>query len=145
MKALSMIQPWASLVAYRQKKNETRSFACPKKVIGMRVAIHASLTKSAIQDGTAAKLWALTALELPEEWPLGSIVAVVTITGCTPTEKVRDRVDDFEKAFGDYSSGRFAWHLDDVRKLREPIPMKGMLGFWTVPAEFDHLLLEAGK
>ena len=33
-----------------------------------------------------------------------------------------------ELAFGDYTPGRFAWILEDVRQLPEPIPAKGQLG-----------------
>ncbi|WP_253299501.1 hypothetical protein [Paenibacillus barcinonensis] len=36
-----------------------------------------------------------------------------------------------EYHFGDYSDGRFAWQLDDVVQLQEPIPAKGQLGLWN--------------
>jgi hypothetical protein len=35
-----------------------------------------------------------------------------------------------EKAFGDYTPGRYAWLLADVRRLPEPIPARGALGLW---------------
>jgi hypothetical protein len=39
-----------------------------------------------------------------------------------------------ELAFGDYRAGRFAWLLADIRALPEPIPARGALGLWDVPA-----------
>lgn len=35
-----------------------------------------------------------------------------------------------ERAFGDYTLGRYAWLLSDVRPLAVPIPAKGQLGLW---------------
>ncbi|WP_339303996.1 hypothetical protein [Paenibacillus sp. FSL R5-0519] len=36
-----------------------------------------------------------------------------------------------EYHFGDYSDGRFAWQLDDVVQLQEPVPAKGQLSLWN--------------
>ncbi len=44
---------------------------------------------------------------------------------------------DQERAFGDYSPGRYAWLLADVRALPEPIPAKGALGLWTWDGAID--------
>lgn len=42
MKAISIKQPWASLIAYGIKDFENRTWKCPQKYIGQRVLIHAS-------------------------------------------------------------------------------------------------------
>ncbi len=42
MKAISLWQPWASLLVLGLKRFETRSFPFPGAVRGQRVAIHAS-------------------------------------------------------------------------------------------------------
>lgn len=87
--------------------------------------------------------------EMPALWeclPTGCIVAVCDMVDCIPTERVLvshsleqsavSRTDGWlyinqgEKAFGDYSQGRFAWHLDKIRALSQPIPAKGALGLW---------------
>ena len=44
MKAISIKQPWASLIAHGIKDIENRTWPCPKKYIGQRVLIHASAT-----------------------------------------------------------------------------------------------------
>jgi hypothetical protein len=35
-----------------------------------------------------------------------------------------------ELSFGDYTPGRYAWILTNVKALPEPIPAKGALGLW---------------
>lgn len=41
MKAITIKQPWASLIVHGIKDIENRTWACPKKYIGQRVLIHA--------------------------------------------------------------------------------------------------------
>ena len=42
MKAITIKQPWASLIIHGFKNIENRTWACPEKYIGHRVLIHAS-------------------------------------------------------------------------------------------------------
>lgn len=42
MKAISLLQPWASLLAFGSKRIETRSWPAPAHVLGQALAIHAS-------------------------------------------------------------------------------------------------------
>jgi hypothetical protein len=46
------------------------------------------------------------------------------------------RIDDIEaqRPFGDFTPGRYAWLLDNVRPI-EPVPMKGAQGLRDLPAE----------
>lgn len=48
MQALTLHQPWASLLAEGVKEFETRSWGCPQKFIGSPIAIHAAKTKKAL-------------------------------------------------------------------------------------------------
>ena len=45
MKAISIKQPWAYLIAAGIKDIENRTWKCPQKYIGERVLIHASKTQ----------------------------------------------------------------------------------------------------
>lgn len=70
--------------------------------------------------------------------PLGAIVAVAQMVDCVPTEEfvvptpgrmmgspVREDgrlIGPQEAAFGDYTPGRYAWVLRDVRPMARPIP-----------------------
>lgn len=52
MKAISIKQPWASLIAHGIKDIENRTWPCPKKYIGQRVLIHASQRTANFWDST---------------------------------------------------------------------------------------------
>lgn len=78
--------------------------------------------------------------------PLGAIVATCRLIDCVSTDttflgwkrwqypgtehSIRWEMTEQERAFGDYSVGRYAWLLADVQALPEPIPCKGALGLW---------------
>ena len=139
MIALTLTQPWASLVSIGAKKVETRSWRT-----GYRgpLAIHAA--KGWTADDRAL-LWepdfrraleptGLVDYRVPHlHLPLGAIVATAHLVSCVRTED--DTVEATELAFGNYSPGRWAWSLIRVHALPEPIPCKGALGLWAVPAE----------
>lgn len=58
MKAITLHQPWASLIASGAKTSETRSWAPPAYLIGERFVIHASKKK----PGYATPIWSSNAL-----------------------------------------------------------------------------------
>ncbi len=142
MKALTITQPWASLVACGAKLIETRSW--PTSYRG-QLAIHAAkgfpseaewlcLTEP-FNGVLQAAGW-----DMPEEQlPRGVIVATAVLTNCIDIDNERivaglrliGRAAPHEEAFGDYSAGRYAWVLSDVRPLHEPIPARGALGLWN--------------
>lgn len=152
IKALTLTQPWASLVAIGAKRIETRSWAPHRALIGQRIAIHAAKGWTAEQRQLMAMQPFHAALregygrgliERPDsrELPRGCVVAMVTLEAVYPTSwatggsrpAVTRLLDDatypHERAFGDYGRGRYAWLLRDVRAV-EPIPARGALGLW---------------
>lgn len=146
MKALSLIQPWATLVAIGAKRIETRAWATDYRG---PLAIHASkwLTSRgcAINADVAAYLalcfeepfrTALTqgGIEHVRELPSGAIVATARLVDVRSTDAFD--VDDYERAFGDYRPRRFAWLLADVVALPAPIAHRGFPGLW----DFDDAL-----
>ena len=42
MKAITIKQPWASLIVHGIKDIENRTWSCPKKYLGQRLLIHSS-------------------------------------------------------------------------------------------------------
>lgn len=132
MKALSLTQPWATLVALKWKRVETRSWQT--RHTG-RIAIHAA--KGFPKD---CKLFAEEERMLgrvPATLPLGAIVAVATLQGCRRTEDVAHQLGALERRLGDYTPGRYAWFLSDITELAEPVPCRGALSLWEVPAEVE--------
>jgi hypothetical protein len=63
--------------------------------------------------------------------PLGMVVATCDLVRVVRTNELTHfQLDSKERAFGDYSPGRYAWLLENIHALPEPIPAKGSLGLW---------------
>jgi len=78
-----------------------------------------------------------TAADRRCDLPRGCIIAVADLTGCLHIDGA-EVMSETERAFGDYTPGRYRWQLTNVRRLPEPIPAKGALGLWqwTPPKGF---------
>jgi activating signal cointegrator 1 len=131
MKCLTIQQPWASLIAVGAKKFETRSW--PPNHRGT-LAIHAGLRRARHERAngpvTRAAL-AAAGIEDPEgQLPRGRVIAVTRLVAVHRTEDVRPILGWDQLALGDYADGRFAWELELVRRLEEPVPARGRLGLW---------------
>jgi hypothetical protein len=138
MKAISLWQPWASAIALKHKRIETRGWLPPDSVQGVRIAIHAAKCWSKHQREFAAVERAVG--RLPAQIPLGCIVATAVIADVVGVEYLRDTVGPVERLYGNYEPGRWGWVLKDVIALPEPIPFAGKQGFFNVP---DQLLASA--
>lgn len=146
MKAITIIQPWATLIALGEKQFETRSWSTKHRG---ELAIHAGkkIDRKACQTepirSTLAK-YGLTADNLPT----GAIVALCNLEECYKVDNSHDYGTIGLKAksgkfimwggsrsneyyFGDYTDGRYAWQTSNVRQLLAPIPAKGMQGLWN--------------
>lgn len=137
MKALTLTQPWASLVALGHKSVETRSWTSPYRG---PLAIHAAkgfpaIARTFYDDQFKRRAWQPNGLP----WPpvLGAVVAIAKLSDVITTERfLQGDNDPGELELGDYTPGRYAWILDDVRPLARPIPARGMLGLWEWEREF---------
>jgi activating signal cointegrator 1 len=133
MRALSLTQPWASLVAIGAKTWETRSWQTAYRG---PIAIHAAKAfpqdarRLCLTEPFTRVLVAAGIRLLSGQPPLGAVVATATLVDCVRTEVVRDSLTPEERAFGDYGDGRWAWKFEDVARLPQPIPAKGALGLW---------------
>jgi hypothetical protein len=173
VKAITLHQPWASLVAVGAKTIETRSWSTRFRG---PLAIHAGLGKAAVDDPVWRACGALTVDEGIGLYPTlsesGAVVATCQLVDVLPivaawpgndpccwTEAATeprhygDSVVAWTRAetgalihrsttdapFGDFSPGRFAWLLDDVRAIR-PMPCGGrrQLWAWTTDEPIDY-------
>jgi len=114
MKAITILEPWASLIAYGEKKIETRSWET--KYRG-RIVIHAGKSKKYIR-GVIAKF---NGIQLPDKFTLnyGKVIAIADLVDCTqfvhsliPGRNTillnGEEVTEKEIAFGDCTVGRWA-------------------------------------
>lgn len=138
MKALSLWQPWASAVAIGLKSIETRHWWT-----GVRgpIAIHAAKRWTGEEREFAAD-FAGRFDERLRNPPLGAIIATATLTACSKSEQLIGKISATEEAFGNYGPRRFGFVLTDVVALAEPIPFRGMQGFFDVPDELFGLAPE---
>jgi hypothetical protein len=137
VKALTLTQPWASLVALGAKRIETRSWATRYRGL---LAIHAAAGLGPVGGNRGLNqlvanepFWSVLQAagctfgrRAPTGLPFGAIVAVCRLVGCVPTESLSDdgfysgprsietglvrlwKLTPQEKEFGDYRAGRFA-------------------------------------
>ena len=151
MKAITIWQPWASLIALGEKKIETRSWST--KYRGT-LAIHAaaSMPKSIkVLLPTFADMLGIT--KYNGSWlyylehsvgSFGKVVATCELIDCFPIVK-NDKLNNTayadagesqyiitgkEYQFGYYTEGRYAWILKDIKPLAKPVPAKGMQRLW---------------
>lgn len=127
MKTLTLTQPWASLVALRHKKIETRSWRTPH---AGPLAIHAAKSFPAWSRdfGEAASVRALVGADY--EYPLGKVLCIVNLMGCRFTQDVREQLTPQELSFGDYDDGRYAWFLEFMEEVKGHPSATGRLGLW---------------
>lgn len=138
MPAMTLWQPWASLVALGLKPYETRDRRPPHRLLGQRIAIHAALRRPAFGDVTPdiheAMVRATDNLTWFDLLPYGAVVCTATLQDVWPGGAVQ------ADPFGDYGPGRWAWHLIDIHPLRPPVPATGsrLYGWtWAVPDRVD--------
>jgi hypothetical protein len=136
MKAITLYQPFAALIAIGAKRIETRSWSTNYRG---PLAIHAAkgfpkwakdLSKESPFSETLYSRF--VGLEIWRQLPLGSIVATCELENCAliTSHFVFHEGEEQERFFGDYTPGRYAWILTNVKALPEPVPAKGALGLW---------------
>ncbi len=131
MKAISLLQPWATLVVTGVKTIETRSWGT--KYRGP-ILIHASQGKA----GSIFTSLLFFKKYIPDfkHLPFGAIIGkatisdVIRIENLQMTDELINRLTMEEKAFGDYSDGRYAWMLEEAEQFDTPIPARGTLSIW---------------
>ncbi len=143
MKALTLTQPWASLVILGRKRVETRPVLFKHRG---PLAIHASRE---VDEGAMRNDKILAALvDLPIdpaktnwELPTGKVLGTVDVVDgarfvdapfpfCLPFPWW-DAIDELEQHFGNFATGRGGLLLANPRPFAQPIPARGMNGLWN--------------
>ena len=148
MRATTVWQPWATLIALGVKDKETRGYPPPHKLLGQRIAIHAAkrmVNVATLDPGTVAALeehgyvW-------DSDFPMGAVVATAVLADA------RQVISEFEKQvwtrgigpandknrtkaidrdpYGDFSVGRWLWCLEDIEPVDPPVLARGYQGWW---------------
>ena len=135
MKVLSIREPFATLIKEKKKLVETRSW---KTNYRGELYVHASVTKIDKETRNRKELFDLLG---NESFNFGMIICKCKLVDCIYMTK--EYVEDIKKNHyqeyicGEYKEGRYAWILEDIELLEEPIKAKGQLGIWNYYMEFD--------
>ena len=153
MKALTLHQPWASLIACGLKTIETRDWPPPRRLIGQRIAIHAGRKREVSGNLHPESLRAVLDL-FGNGWggriPLGAIVATALLEDARQVgfQRYAGRVLASSPSHtgwvepdphGDFSTGRWLWFLTDVEPCNPPVPAVGHQGLWDWKPNGDGL------
>ena len=134
MKALTIWQPWASMIVGGWKPYEFRNWAAPASIVGQRIAIHAA--KRPIKAGELRDIMdyvcspdgqrdgidpaCMDLLEqtwIRDELPRSAVLGTALLG--KPDIAARNTV-----------GVRYAWPMMAVESFAKPIPAKGAQGFW---------------
>ncbi|WP_438498054.1 ASCH domain-containing protein [Paenibacillus sp. IHBB 3054] len=139
MKAITIKQPWATLIALGEKRFETRGWQT--KYRG-ELAIHAGkqVDRDACLEPEIKAALVRNGILSISMLPTGSVIATTILKDCIRSAETwtdgyilenGERVYSPEYDFGDFTPGRYAWDLRDVKQLPEPVPAKGQLSLWN--------------
>ena len=131
-KVLTIWQPWALLFAHGIKQYETRPK--PTSYKGTYL-IHAAKAMNRIQKNICNEEFfadALTNLGIKsyKELERGVILGAYEQEICIPVKEIITKLSQQERAFGDYSPGRFVWKGIDHRIVENPIPYTNGQGYY---------------
>lgn len=147
VKAITLTEPWASLVVSGAKQIETRSWRT--NYTGL-LAIHAAKTMPVYAIDACRENFIKKALQeigivgnsssaLKQQFHLGCVIGLVRLSTIIEIKGYRQIFkgikippDNPELAFGDYTPGRFAWiFTPPIVRIPDPIPCRGALGLWN--------------
>ena len=127
MMALTLYQPWATLIILQEKRIETRSWYTKYRGV---LAIHAGST-SPVFDLRPFMPVLKRARLTADDLPLGKIIGFCDLVDVRPVQNIpRSMLTKQERAFGNYSPGRYGWILENARQIK-PIPARGMQRLWN--------------
>ena len=123
MKALTIKEPWATLIIEGYKTYEFRSW---KTNYRGKILIHAGMT---LEKENAEKF-----KEYNLDYSRGAIIGEAEITDCIfVTKEVNEKLKKINPLVYGKSGHveKYAWKLENVKKYDEPIFIKGQLGLWN--------------
>lgn len=141
MKAITIWQPYATLIMLGLKRYETRCWGTSYRG---PLIIHAAKRWDEDRDWDCSRVTELlqqqtfTAASLGDERlrlfytpmgdTLGKALGIVDLTSC---QQMKDGGSEFENQVGTFGSGRFGWECDRPQLFEEPIRHQGKQGLWT--------------
>lgn len=141
MRALTLLQPYASAIAFGGKDWENRPQPVPATIpTGSWIALHAG-----------SRWWEKTTIDsIRQVWPdcpppenhtYGAILGVWQLLGCERFDLQdydwlqKARLDPQSPVASPWAFGPYCYRVGQVRLLKVPLPCSGMQGWWRVPED----------
>ncbi|MGB6296551.1 MAG: DNA N-6-adenine-methyltransferase [Rivularia sp. (in: cyanobacteria)] len=134
LKAISLWQPWASLIPLGLKHYETRSW---KTKYRGKLLICSTAKSTKTQHLHYLKI--CNDIELPEwnetNFPHGCAIAVCDLVDCIEiTPEFIAQQSQTEILCGNWQVGRYAWKLENIQPIAESFAVKGKQGLFNIPS-----------
>lgn len=122
MKAITIKEPWATLIINGYKKYEFRSW---KTNYRGKILIHTGITK---EKETLEKF-----KNYNLEYNKGAIIGEAELVDCILVdEKLDEELRDLNPiVYGNDHVNMYAWKLENIKKYDKQINIKGKLGLWN--------------
>jgi hypothetical protein len=146
MKALTVYQPWASLIILGLKLHEFRGWPAPRFVRGQRVIIHAAarpvrygevaeIIESIYRSPATCGMKPGPTLDLLEDWCRRTAinrVGIFPLSACLGTVLLGEprRCGELFAGEPDIDARMWAWPVSAPERWRVPVAGKGAQGFW---------------
>jgi hypothetical protein len=133
MRALTICQPYAHLIALGEKPIENRDWFTSYRG---PLLVHAGLSFSWLEEGDRERY---------PDMAFGAVVAVAELVACLRlSDGPQGWPSRYQRLYGhEHANGPFCFVLDAVRRLPSPIPCRGAQGFWAPPREVLDRVQEA--
>ena len=115
MRALTIRQPWSSLIVAGIKDVENRSWRTNHRG---PLLIHAGTGRDPVEG------WRVKEVARLADIPRGTLIGLVDVVGC-----VNDSPSRWARP------AQWHWELANARPLRRPIPLRGRLGLFDVDVD----------
>ena len=135
IKAITIWQPFASLIMCGSKNFETRTWTTNYRG---PLAIHSAKRWRKEQRNWTRSLHNIGHLDRTQETiARGCILGVCELVEVWPGEHpaLDAMKSEYEDRFGDFSPGGYAWELEEVERFDEPIPYRGQQGLWDLDTD----------
>ena len=131
MNTITLWQPWASFMAWGIKTIETRHWPLPKSLENKPIAIHAAKKIARITNPHFEDAMIDQGLSY-DDLPTGFILCYFEKVRCAKITGKNSGYPEYpERAFGDYTPGRYMWIMEELNVLPWPVMIKGKQGIWN--------------
>lgn len=123
MKAITICQPYAQLIARGEKRIENRTW--PTKYRGL-IAIHAGKSREWLEFNDESRFYCSG-----DKLIFGAVLATAQLIDCLMLADAATK-HPWTRGYK-HAQGPWCWILDEIQRLASPIPWKGAQGLWNFP------------